>query len=105
MKSATVHPFLSVSFNGFIASTHLTSDLSNLPLSVQYYDLFQTLTVARNELESFGEAFFQLQQRILNHNATEIFTIRLRIASYKHLLTAEFRCATAPAIHSLDTKF
>ncbi|GFV08314.1 hypothetical protein TNCV_327481 [Trichonephila clavipes] len=108
LKSVIVHPFLPSSSNGRIASTHMTSDSpicpKNLPLSVQWYDLFQTLTVARNELEFCGEAFFQMFKDILNHNATEILNIRLRITSY-NLLCAQFRCAVAPAIHSLGTRF
>ncbi|GFX93656.1 hypothetical protein TNCV_1588331 [Trichonephila clavipes] len=91
---------MEASSDGRITSTHMTRGSPICPTS-----LFQTLAVARNELESCGEAFFQLSKDILNLSATEIFTIRLRIASYRHQLSAQFRCAVAPAIHSLDTKF
>ncbi|GFV16177.1 uncharacterized protein TNCV_3379411 [Trichonephila clavipes] len=42
---------------------------SNLLLSVQLYDIFQTLTVARKELESCGEAFVQLSPTAQNEIA------------------------------------
>ncbi|GFV85267.1 hypothetical protein TNCV_928981 [Trichonephila clavipes] len=100
LKSATVHPFLEASFNGGLDLLHMTSDSPICQIC-----LFQTLTVARNELESCGESFFQSLKSILNRNATEILTIRLRIASYGYLPSAQFRCAVAPAIHLLDTKF
>ncbi|GFV45986.1 hypothetical protein TNCV_1921151 [Trichonephila clavipes] len=107
LKSAIVHPFLPVSSNGRIASTHMTSDSPICPTCLfQSNDTTsQTLTVARNELESSGEAFCQLLKGILNHNATKTLTIRLRITSYRPQLSAQFRCAAATAIHSSDTKF
>ncbi|GFW92441.1 hypothetical protein TNCV_4920701 [Trichonephila clavipes] len=49
------------------------SDFPNLPL---LFLRFQTLTVARNELESSGEAFFQSLKGIRNRNATESLAIR-----------------------------
>ncbi|GFX18159.1 hypothetical protein TNCV_1578381 [Trichonephila clavipes] len=89
-KSAITQPFLPASSNGRIASI---------------YDHFQSLTKARNELESCANNLFQLLKGILNRNATEVLTFRLRIASYRYLLRAQFRCSVEPAIHSLVTKF
>ncbi|GFY28875.1 hypothetical protein TNCV_4720071 [Trichonephila clavipes] len=51
LKSAIVHPFLPVSSNGRIASTRMTS---GSPICSNY--LFQTLTVARNELDFCSKA-------------------------------------------------
>ncbi|GFY26047.1 hypothetical protein TNCV_1917971 [Trichonephila clavipes] len=59
LKSAIENPFLQVYCNDRIASTRVTStrfsNLPFLPLSFQSFDLFKTLAVARNALESFGE--------------------------------------------------
>ncbi|GFX14324.1 nose resistant to fluoxetine protein 6 [Trichonephila clavipes] len=79
--------------------------IANFRSTQEYTHLFFTLTVAHNELESCGKAFFQSLKGILNPNGPEILAIRLRIASYRHMPSAQFRCAVAPAIHSMDTKF
>ncbi|GFV97958.1 hypothetical protein TNCV_5069981 [Trichonephila clavipes] len=108
LTTAICHPFLPASSKGCIASTHMTSDSPICPTCLfQFNDMtsFKLLTFAPNELESLGKAFFLSLKGILNCNATEILTFRLRIASFKHVLNAQFRCAVAPTIHSLDTKF
>ncbi|GFV26414.1 hypothetical protein TNCV_5087251 [Trichonephila clavipes] len=106
LKSATVHSLLASS-NGHIALAHVRSDSPICPtyLFQSNYTASFKLTVARNELVSCGEAFFLLLKGMLSCNATEIWTNRLRIASYRHLLSAQFQCTVAPAIHSLDTKY
>ncbi|GFY11770.1 hypothetical protein TNCV_1529621 [Trichonephila clavipes] len=81
------------------------SYLPNLPISIQLYDLFQTPTVARNDLESCTNYFFLSLEGILTRNVTEILTFILKIASYRHLLSAQLQCAVASAIHSSGTKF
>ncbi|GFW49029.1 hypothetical protein TNCV_3902271 [Trichonephila clavipes] len=105
---AIVHPFLPTCSNGRIASTHMTSDYlicrptflfqSNDTTS---FKLWQWFVMSSNPAVRH---FFQLFKAVLIHSATEILTIRLRIASYRHLLSARLQCAVAPTIHSLDTK-
>ncbi|GFW37188.1 hypothetical protein TNCV_5020861 [Trichonephila clavipes] len=98
LKSTILHPFWSESSNGRIASIHMTNYSPICPTYLfQSNDLSNWDSCSRNDLESLTG--------ILNSSATEILTIRLRIASYIHQLSAQLACAVAPTIHSLDTKF
>ncbi|GFT62881.1 hypothetical protein TNCV_1607041 [Trichonephila clavipes] len=100
LKFAIVHPLLPKSSNGCISSTHMTSDSPIFPTCLFQSNVttsFKLCTIARNELESYGDVFFQSLKSIPNRIATEILTIIKRIASYTHLLDAQFRCAVAPS--------
>ncbi|GFV40718.1 hypothetical protein TNCV_5054981 [Trichonephila clavipes] len=60
LKSAIIHQFSPAPSNDSITSTHMMSDSSTCPAC-----FFQTVTAARNKLESCGQAFFQGLKGIL----------------------------------------
>ena len=100
--SAVVYPFLPASSNHRIALTQTSSDCS-----ICLTNLFQS---DRTTCFTLWHLFVMCKNPSVRHyyssqNATEILTIRLRIAPYKCLLNAQFRYIEALDVHSWETKF